>query len=207
MPAPVHVFSSLDTAYTERDLKNAAYSARTTWMVFEDDSAALGSRHALLLLSAWWDRVGFPDLRKNIKAHVRAERSLDCLLIEKKASGISLIQDLRRIQRPRIMIRGFDPGRMDKVARAEIAAPMFEAGLVYYPDREWAKKVIEHVGSFPAGAPPSADLTDTVTQAVIFTKRRMWAQPPDEDYPDEVPVEESDEYAEDHPDNSEPAYG
>ncbi|RJQ53479.1 MAG: hypothetical protein C4521_07475, partial [Actinobacteria bacterium] len=205
IPPPLHVFASLDTAFSERDHEHAAYSARTTWMVFEDDSAC--GAHALLLLSAWWDRVGYPELRKAVKDHHR-QAELDCTVIERKASGLSLIQDLRRIRRPSLNVRGFDPGRLDKTARAYVASPMFEAGRIYYPDREWARKVIEMVGSFPSGAPPSADITDTVTQAVIYTKRRMWAQPPDE-IP-EVPIqdEHSEEWIEDHErEKRQPAYG
>lgn len=205
LPPPVHIFASIDTAFSQADHKSAAYSARTTWMVFEDSQTG---KHALLLLSAWWERVGYPDLRAAIKQHYR-EAELDCALIERKASGISLLQDLRKIRKPRMNLRGFDPGRLDKTARAYVASPMFEAGLVYYPNREWARKVIDLVSSFPAGAPPSADLTDTVTQAVIYTKRRMWATPPDEEAIYETPVKKSDEWAEDHEDDGkrESAYG
>lgn len=207
MPTPIHVFSSMDTAFTERDYKDAAYSARTTWMIFEDDSWRGEKRHALMMLGSWWGRVGYPELRKNTREHVAKTQGLDRLLIEKKASGISLIQDLRRMRKLGVSVRGFDPKRMDKVTRAQVASPMFEAGLVYYPDREWAKQVIAHVADFPTGAPPSADLTDTVTQAVIYTKQRMWAQPPDDDeiiLPDE---QHSEEFDEDHNEPKRAAYG
>lgn len=194
LPPAVHIFSSVDSAFSERDRKLAAYSARTTWMVFEDESTG---KHALLLLSAWWERVGYPDLRTALRTHCR-QTELDCLLIERKASGISLIQDLRRIKRPRINVRGFDPGQLDKTARAHIASPMFESGLVYYPEREWAEQVVDYVAAFPNGAPPSSDITDTVTQAVIYTKRRMWAQPPDEVRQEEAREEQSEEWDEDN---------
>lgn len=203
LPAPLHIFASVDTAFSERDHKEAAFSARTTWMIFEDEATG---KHALLLLSAWWERVGYPELRKVLKQHHR-QADLDMMVIERKASGISLLQDLRRIQRPRLNVRGFDPGRMDKVARAYLASPMFEAGLVYRPDREWATKVVDFVSAFPAGAAPSADITDTVTQACIYTRRRMWALPPDE-VPEDAPAEEpSEEWREDHVERRQAAYG
>jgi predicted phage terminase large subunit-like protein len=205
LPPALHVFASVDTAFSEKDHEKAAYSARTTWMVFEDQKTG---RHGLLLLSAWWERVGYPGLRKHVREH-HLKAQLDCTLIERKASGISLLQDLRRIRRPRLNVRGFDPGRLDKVGRAYVASPMFEAGLVYAPDREWARQVITLVSSFPTGAPPSADLTDTVTQAVMYTKRRSWAQPPDEDEPDYKPEKHSEEWEEDHAEQTtrRPAYG
>lgn len=206
LPPALHIFQSVDTAFSEKDHQKAAYSARTTWMIFEDDNTG---RHALMLLSAWYERVGYPELRKQVKDHHR-EKQLDCTLIEKKASGISLIQELRRIKRPRLNVRGFDPGRLDKIARAYVASPMFESGLVYCPGgREWAKSVIDYVASFPTGAPPSADLTDTVTQAVIYTKRRLWATPVDETDPDDTDSQDSEDEDEDSAGQRRraPAYG
>lgn len=200
LPYCFHVFASNDTAFSEKDHKDAAYSARTTWGVFEDEETG---KNALILLEAWWARVGYPELRKKTKAHHK-KFNLDVTLIEKKASGISLIQDMRRMRLP---VRGFNPGKLDKVARAHLASPMFEAGLVFYPERQWADETIDHVASFPTGAPPSADITDTVTQAAIYTKKKMWAVPPDEDERPHDQPNPSDEYNDDHPDNNKPAYG
>jgi predicted phage terminase large subunit-like protein len=206
LPPALHVFSSVDTAYSEKDQKHAAFSAVTVWMIFEDETTG---KHALMLLGAWWDRVGYPELKKHI-ASMHKLHDLDYTVIERKASGISLIQDLRRQKKPRLNVRGFDPGRMDKVARAYIASPMLEQGRVYYPEgREWATKVINFVGVFPAGAAPSADITDTVTQAVLYTKRRMWAQPADEDVHAPPPVDHSEDWLEDNADKGKrrAAYG
>lgn len=200
LPHCFHVFSSNDTAFSEKDHKDAAYSARTTWGIFEDETTG---KHALILLEAWWDRVGYPELRKKTRQHHK-KFNLDITLIERKASGISLIQDMRRLKLP---VRGFDPKKLDKVARAYLSTPMFESGLIYYPDRQWAEETIDFVAEFPTGAPPSADITDTVTQAVLYTKRRMWAMPPEEE---DLPAEEaetSEEYDEDNYESAEAAYG
>jgi predicted phage terminase large subunit-like protein len=201
MPTPLLIFASYDTAFSQRDHRDAAYSARTTWMVFEDDATG---KHAVFLLGAWWDRVGFPELRKEAKTHNR-EFNLSLSLIERKASGISLIQQLRKMQIP---VRGFDPGRNDKVARAYLASPLFEAGLVYYPpNKQWVNRVIEYVATFPNGAPPSADLTDTITQAIIWVRQRGWTQVPDEDYEDDLAEDPSEEDLEDHPSHRQAYYG
>jgi len=174
LPECLHIVASYDTAYTERDHKDSAYSARTTWGIFRDETM---DRHCMLLLDGWHERIDYPGLRKLARKHFRSA-NVDRALIEKKASGQSLIQDLRRAKIPTY---GYDPGKLDKVARANLATPLFEAGQIYYPDRDWARRIIDYVAQFPNGAPPSADYTDTVTQAALYLRRGWWIRPPDED--------------------------
>lgn len=201
LPHCLHVFASYDTAFSTKDRKESAYSARTTWGVFEDEASG---RHALILLEAWHDKASYPELRKAAIEHKR-KFNPDSLLIEKKASGHSLLQDMRRL---RIPVRGFNPNKHgDKEERAHKATPLFHSGLVYYPDKKWAKDVIAYVAGFPDGEPPSADYADTVSQACIFVKERMWMQPPDEDAPDVETEELSEEWLEDNEEEPRAAYG
>lgn len=186
LPTCLHIFASYDTAYSERDIKSAAYTARTTWGVFKDE---INDRAAVILLECWHDRVGYPALRKIAKEHHR-EWDCDRLLIERKASGQSLLQDMRRL---RIPICGYNPGKADKIERAHLITPVFEAGLVYYPDRQWAVDFIDHVTLFPTGPPPSADYTDTVTQACQYLKRGWWLTPPEEIDDTHEPIIDEDE--------------
>jgi predicted phage terminase large subunit-like protein len=193
LPTVKHVFASWDTAFSEKDMTNSAYSAMTLWGVFWDEER---SRDALILLSAWWDRVDYPDLQA--KAMQISKEKLthpsDAHLIEKKASGISLIQSLNR--NPKLRIRSYipKPGE-DKVQRAYMAQPMLQAGLLYVPDSEKARQVVSLVSEFPAGGPPCADLTDTVTQAVAYLQRGWWLTHPDDEdaAPDYTERAESDE--------------
>lgn len=172
-----HIFLSWDTAYTEKDLKDASFSARTSWGVFwnEQDQA-----YQLILLHCWADQLAYPDLREKAQDDT-IEFSPDAHLIEKKASGQSLIQDLRRAGRgkKRVRLRTYTPDR-DKVARAHAATSLLSAGVVWAPDRSWAKKTIDACGVFPNGAPPSADITDTVTQAILYLKNGWWLEHPDD---------------------------
>jgi predicted phage terminase large subunit-like protein len=201
LPVCIHVFASYDTAYTEREMKNASYSARTTWGVFEDESTG---KYAMIMLEAWHGRVGYPQLRKEARIHYR-ESGCDRALIEKKASGQSLIQDMRQAK---LDVMPFDPKRMDKVARANLASPMFDSGLVYYPDRIWAENVVDWVAAFPYGSPPSSDYTDTVTQAAIYVRRRRFMElPGDEEAQDDVGEDVTDEEKEDKPRGGGGAYG
>ncbi len=182
LPKCEHLFSSWDTAYSEADLKNNAYSAFTMWGVFWneylDDPA-----YCLLLTKAWAGQVGYPDLRKKAKEIDKTDR-LDCQLIEKKASGISLVQELRQSG---MKIRTYAPDR-DKIARAYSVSAMFESGQVYIPNRNWARKVVNNVSQFPNGAPPSADITDTVTQALIYLRNSWWVSHPDDELNKDINV-------------------
>jgi len=191
LPRCEHLFSSWDTAYSEADLKNNAYSAMTMWGVFwnetaNDDKGA----YCLLLTKAWAGQVGFPDLRKKAKELDKTDR-LDSQLIEKKASGISLVQDLRQAG---LKIRTYTPDR-DKVARAYSVSAMFESGQVYIPNRKWATKVVNNVAQFPNGAPPSADITDTVTQALIYLRNNWWVSHPDDPLNNDINTQHNDEIA------------
>ena len=60
----------------------------------------------------------------------------------------------------------------------------FDGGLVVYPDREWAQTVIDWVTTFPTGAPPSADITDTLSMAILYVVRKQWIRHPDDILPD-----------------------
>jgi len=187
LPVCFHVFASYDTAYTEQDYKAAAYTARTTWGVFHDE---LSGRPAMILIDTWKGRVAYPDLRKEVKEHFK-QTHLDRVVVEKKASGYSLYQDLRRIRG--ISIRGYNPGKLDKTARAHNATPLMEAGLVYFPDRKWAEELIDIVATFPTGAPPCKDLTDSLSQAINYVRNKGWAQPDIDDPDHDIPVEKIDD--------------
>lgn len=209
LPYVKHVFASWDTAFSEKDIENAAYSAMTLWGVFWDEDA---EQDALILLSSWWGRVDYPDLKaKAIEiTKTKLTNMGDAHLIERKASGISLIQSLKRD--PRIRVRSYTPvAGEDKVARAYMVQPVFQRGLVYVPDKEWAQDTIRLIAEFPAGGPPCADLTDTVTQAIQYLLRGWWITHPDDtrdDAPDERKTTNFDtDWAEDSEESTALGYG
>jgi predicted phage terminase large subunit-like protein len=182
LPKCDHVFLSWDTAFSESDLKTSAYSVCTRWGVFWHEQR---QRYCLIILGRWMGRVGYDELRKIAKDFDK-EFSPDAHLIEKKATGISLIQDLKRALT--CNVRSYTP-REDKISRAHSVSPMFESGQVYAPNKKWATDkvsgngVIDYVASFPNGAPPSADIVDTCTQACIYLRAGWWvSHPDDEDY-------------------------
>ncbi len=109
--------------------------------------------------------------------------SVDKLLIESKASGITAAQEMQRLY--------FDEGwgvelvdpKGDKVARAHSVVPTFSSGLVFAPDRDWADLVIDEMGVFPKGK--HDDLTDAMTMALKWLRVNGLIQRPEEIRADE----------------------
>lgn len=166
---PVHtVIQCYDTAFEEK--QDADYSARTTWGLFDfDDFGKSEIRTHAILLEAWRGRVGFPELRDEAFLSYR-KMNPDVVLIEKRASGHSLIQELRKGGVP---VRQWLPkgavGGKGKVPRAHAASVILEQGAVWYPAREWAMRVIDECGDFPQGE--HDDWVDTVTMALIYMRK------------------------------------
>lgn len=161
LPDCTYIIQSWDTAFSDQDLKRNSYSARTTWGVFKrpDDDYA-----NLILLEAWRGHVDYHALRKEADKAYK-EYQPDKVIIEKKASGQSLIQDLRRAGLP---IVPWTPEK-DKVTRAYAAQSLLENGRVYYPNRKWAEDMIEECCQFPQGS--HNDFVDTLTQAFLWVQR------------------------------------
>ena len=164
-PPPIeHVVLSLDTAFSEKD--SADFSAATVWGYFrskdtEDETKAPKVYDNIVLLDAWQGRVDFPDLRAQCKALIK-KHDPDTVLIEKKASGQSLIQELRRQGIP---VVAYTPDR-DKQARAYSVQSIFESDCVWAPQgKSYADMVIDQCAAFPTGA--HDDLVDCTVQALI----------------------------------------
>ena len=158
LPECEFIIQSWDTAFSDKEAKSSDYSARVTLGVFKrtDDEY-----HNVMLLEAWKDRVEYAELRKEaLRAYQDYEP--DKVIIEKKASGLVLVQDLRRSGLP---IATYTPTK-DKVTRAYAAQSLFENGRVYYPSRKWAEDVLTDLAQFPQGA--HDDLVDAITQAIIW---------------------------------------
>ena len=169
-----YILQSWDTAYTVKSTSD--YSAVTTWGIFEHN----GIQNAILL-SARRERWEFPELKSEaIKLY--NEFKPDVVLIEAKASGWSLIQEL---QRAGIPITPFNPKRADKKTRAHSVTPLFESGRVWYPSSKWwAEDVINQCAQFPSSN--YDDLVDSTTQALIRLRQGLFVE-----HPQDVPLEPS----------------
>jgi predicted phage terminase large subunit-like protein len=115
-------------------------------------------------------------------------RRVDLVLVEEKASGISLIQDL---QRAHVFVRAYNPGRADKVQRLSIVANIIRAGRVWVPEsssrkgfvRDWAEGMISQICSFPETT--HDDFCDAMSQSLRYLRDAGWLNidpPPTEAY-------------------------
>ena len=160
-PECEYIIQSWDTAFSAKEA--ADYSACTTWGVFylEDKEKGTTSTN-IILLDAYKERLEFPALKQ--KAYdMYVERKPDAFIVEAKASGTSLIQELRL---KGIIVSEFTPTRgNDKVVRVNAVADMFFQGVVWCPDTRWADEVMEEFASFPVGE--YDDLVDSSTCALL----------------------------------------
>lgn len=174
------VIQSWDTAHETST--SADYSACTTWGVWyneEDNNSA-----NIILLDAFKDRMAFPELKATAIKHYK-EWEPDSFIIEKKAAGAPLIQELRAMGIP---VQEFTPSRgrtkgsTDKTARLNACSDLFASGRVWAPDTRWAREVIEEVAAFPVGE--HDDYVDTVSQALLRYRQGGFIDLPS-DYQDE----------------------
>jgi len=194
LPQFEYVLQSYDCAFTEKSSGDP--TACTVWAVFTHE----GQRQ-VMLIDAWDDHLSYPELReKAIKGwqteyggptkhmpFVRARRP-DRVLVEAKASGQSLLQDLRLARVPAI---GYNPGNADKVSRAHQAAPTLELEVVWVPESgknhghpvSWASAFMKQLNKFPVAE--HDDYVDTFTQAIIYLKNDGWFELPRAKDPDE----------------------
>lgn len=166
------IIMSMDTAFSTRT--SADFSAITLWGIFRH-----GGKNNLILLGAKKGRWDYPTLRENAIDYYD-EYEPDVIVVEKKGSGQSLIQDLRMRGLP---IYEYQPDR-DKVSRAHAVSPLFAQGLVWAnTEKQWAMDVITECMMFPNSQ--HDDFVDTVTQAVLWMRNAAWVSPTDSPWYDE----------------------
>lgn len=157
-PPCEYVIQSWDTAFETKN--NSDYSACTTWGVWYNEEE--GNAPQVILLDAFKDRMAFPELKEIALKHYK-EWQPDAFVVEKKAAGAPLIQELRQMGIP---VSEFTPSRgNDKMVRLNAVADLFSSGKVWAPDTRWAREVIEEVAQFPVGS--HDDYVDTTTQALL----------------------------------------
>lgn len=185
LPPFEYILQSYDCAFTEKSSGDP--TACTVWAIFTHN----GERN-VMLIDAWEDHLSYPDLRKRAikdwgteyggmtkdSPYSRAKRP-DRILVEAKASGQSLIQDLRLAKVPVI---GYNPGNADKISRAHQASPTLELGLIWIPESgknkghfvSWAQAFIKQLEKFPVAE--HDDYVDTFSQAIIYLKNDGWLE-------------------------------
>ena len=156
-PTCEFIIMSLDAAQETNN--RADYNALTTWGVFFNEET---NNFAIILLNSIKKRLEYPDLKKLVLEEYK-EWEPDSFMVEKKSAGAALYQEMRRMGIP---VQEFTPGKgQDKIARVNAVSALFEGGVVFAPDRRWAKEVIEECNDFPSGT--NDDLVDSTTLALL----------------------------------------
>jgi predicted phage terminase large subunit-like protein len=156
-----YILQTMDTAYSKKE--TADFSVIATWGVFYP-SADGGP--ALILLSVQKGRWDFPELKRIARSEYLYWNP-DNVLIEAKATGTPLQQELRKMGIPVTM---YSPGGrrtgQDKVSRANAVAPLLESGMVWYPEgEEFAQDLVEECAAFPNGS--NDDQVDVTVMALM----------------------------------------
>ena len=130
------ILQSWDTAVKDTELAN--FSVCTTWGV-KDGKAYLHD--------VFRKKLEFPDLKKTVK-HVAALHHATVVLVEDKASGSSLIQELRAdgfsIAQAAPSLEG------DKIMRLRGQTAKIEGGFVLFPkNADWLETYLSELLSFP----------------------------------------------------------
>ena len=188
-PGCDYIIASLDTAYTtktENDL-----SALTIWGIFsggDQKAQAVATRimaadgemlanvtrsyseehPRVMLMYAWQERLELHELVVKVQETMRRFK-VDKLLIENKAAGHSVAQEIRRLYgHENFAVQLVDPKGQDKLARLYSVQHLFAEGMIYAPDRAWADMVITQCGTFPKGK--HDDLVDTVSMGLRYLR-------------------------------------
>jgi predicted phage terminase large subunit-like protein len=153
------IIQSWDTAFTVNTRSD--YSACTTWGVFYKEDRTGKMAPNVILLDSFKEKMEFPELKEVAFKHYK-EFNPDTLVVEAKASGNSLIQELRNMGIP---VQEFIPVKgNDKITRVNAVADLFASGVIWCPDTRWAHELVDETADFPNGE--HDDLVDSMTCAL-----------------------------------------
>lgn len=193
-----YVLASYDPATSEKTVNDP--TACVVLGVFNNEETTLNEKGRVtsvgglnvILLDAWDDRLNYPDLRRKVvtdfkecvyggnEKEIHRGRKADLILMEDKSAGISLIQELGGANVP---VRGYNPGKADKLQRLNIVAPLIQKGLFWIPEdpknpgeyEDWVKPFLRQVCTFPAaGKDAHDDYVDAMTQGLRVLRDSGW---------------------------------
>jgi phage terminase large subunit-like protein len=133
-PGFEYILAALDTALTEKEERDP--SAMTIWGIWRDPNG----NPNIFLMYAWAERYQIHDLSRRVGEDCQRFK-VDRLIIENKAAGHSVSQELARLFGPaEFGIELVDPRTgfirsPDKVARLQSIVYLFSEGLVFAPDK------------------------------------------------------------------------
>jgi predicted phage terminase large subunit-like protein len=161
-PPFTQIFLSWDTAFKATQL--SGFSVCTTWGTADKN---------IYLLDVVRGRFDYHDLREKAFHLARNGsdwgRRPDWILVEDKASGQSLIQDMKRADLPNVVAVKPDS---DKQTRMHTQTGLIADGRVFVPhDAPWLDTFLQELMAFPAGK--YDDQVDSTSQALRFFRDRL----------------------------------
>jgi predicted phage terminase large subunit-like protein len=150
------IIQSWDTANKATELSD--FSVCTTWGLNEKQ---------VYLLHVLRKRLNYPELKRTV---IEQARMFDAkhILIEDKASGTQLIQEL--LHDGVYEVNRYEP-KVEKVLRMETASSLIENGFVHLPEKApWLSDLIEELQAFPKSK--YDDQVDSISQALDWIKGR-----------------------------------
>lgn len=212
LPEFSFILEVYDTAYSEENYdKKKQETDPTASVVFgifnvaanftEQERRRMGvrGRYAALMCDYWSEHLGFPDLidkarkQHRIKWGAAPGRRADIVLIEEKASGISVRQQLAVYGVP---TWPYNPGRQSKTMRAHAVSPLVKQGCVFVPEslrperkgmvRDWVEPFLEQVCAFAGpGSVEHDDAMDCLSSGLLYLRDRdILSATPDKKYVD-----------------------
>ena len=143
-----------ELGYGEQERELNDFSVCTTWGVFDD---------RYYLLDVLRRRMNYPELKRAV-CELANRYNPNAILIEDKASGTQLIQDLK--DDGVFSVQGYDPPPgTDKTLRLHAQTAQIENGRLVLPrSAPWLAEYVRELTSFPGGK--FDDQVDSTTQAL-----------------------------------------
>jgi predicted phage terminase large subunit-like protein len=150
-----YLIQSWDTAI--KIFENSDYSVCTIWGV-------LDKKYYLITMIR--KKLAYPDL-KNLVEKLAEQYNPRYILIEDKASGQQILQDLRSFN-DNIRIIGIKP-KLDKITRFASVVPLFQSAKVLFPKQSTLNNaILKELLYFPHVK--NDDIIDSISQFLNFVK-------------------------------------
>lgn len=204
LPKVELIVLSFDTAF--KDAEENDPTAMTRWGIFkhrEHEDAEY--EWNAILLKAWREKLLYPDLREKAQDEIKLVKDEfgeepDFTIIEDKASGQSLIQEMNRAG---IKVFPYNPGRENKLLRAHVQSDVLKSGRLWVPGKKiadnlprstlalprWAEDVVSACEAFRGMDEDEDDYVDTVVQFSALARDQYFDLPSDPVPPEPEPVQ------------------
>ena len=159
-PAPIVWDFFIDSAYTNKSHNDA--TALMCAGYFENN---------LYIKEVKGVRLEFPELIREIQSFASSNgySNSSRVYIEPKASGMSILQQLKRSTGLNVIAD--KPPTQDKVSRVAAISPVIESGRVFLNDGRYIDPFLDECAAFPNGT--HDDMVDTLVMALdIYTTRK-----------------------------------